>query len=53
MSWYNWLIVTLPFIGVLYMAFHVKRHIRGVPDFLAGGREIAEKLHLSGGSRDA
>ena len=38
MAWYNWLIVAIPFIGVLYMAFHVRKYIRGVPDFLAGGR---------------
>jgi len=39
MTWYNWLIVVIPFIGVLYMAFHVKKYIRGIPDFLAGGRK--------------
>ena len=38
MTWYNWLIVIVPFAGVLYMAFHTRKYIRGVPDFLAGGR---------------
>ena len=36
MTWYNWMIVVIPFIGVLYMAFHVKKHISGIPDFPAG-----------------
>ena len=38
MSWYNWLIVIIPFGFVLYMAYHVRRYARGVSDFLAGGR---------------
>ena len=38
MTWYNWLIVILPFATVLYMAFHTRKYIRGIPDFLAGGR---------------
>ena len=38
LSWYNWLIVIIPFAGVLYMAFHTRKYIRGIPDFLAGGR---------------
>ena len=38
MTWYNWLIVILPLAGVFYMAFHTRKYIRGIPDFLAGGR---------------
>lgn len=38
MSWYNYLIVIIPFAIVLYMAFHTRKYIRGIPDFLAGGR---------------
>ena len=38
MSWYNWLIAIIPFALVLYMAFHTRKYIRGIPDFLAGGR---------------
>ena len=38
LSWYNWLIVIIPFAGVLYMAFHTRKYIRGIPDFLVGGR---------------
>ena len=44
MTWYNWLIVILPFAGVLYMAFHTRKYIRGVSDFLAGGRVCGRYL---------
>ncbi|MBE6371697.1 MAG: sodium:panthothenate symporter [Lentisphaerae bacterium] len=52
MSWYNWLIVVLPFAGVLYMAFHARKYIRSVPDFLAGGR-ICGRYLLAVGSLEA
>ena len=52
MNWYNWLIVILPFAGVLYMAFYVRKYIRSVPDFLAGGR-ICGRYLLSVGSMEA
>ena len=52
MTWYNWLIVVLPLAGVLYMAFHTRKYIRGVPDFLAGGR-ICGRYLLSVGSMEA
>ena len=38
MSWYNWLIVLIPFSFVVGMAFYAKRYIRDVVDFLAAGR---------------
>ena len=44
MSWYNWLIVILPFAGVLYMAFHTRKYIRGISDFLVGGRVCGRYL---------
>ena len=44
MTWYNWLIVILPFAGVLYMAYHTRKYIRSVPDFLAGGRVCGRYL---------
>ena len=44
MTWYNWLIVVLPFAAVLYMAFHTRRYIRSIPDFLAGGRVCGRYL---------
>ncbi|MBO4648838.1 MAG: sodium:panthothenate symporter [Lentisphaeria bacterium] len=52
MTWYNWLIVIVPFAAVLYMAFHSRKYIRGVPDFLAGGR-ICGRYLLSVGSMEA
>ena len=52
LTWYNWLIVVLPFAGVLYMAFHMRKYIRGVPDFLAGGR-ICGRYLLSVGTMEA
>ncbi|MBE6374722.1 MAG: sodium:panthothenate symporter, partial [Lentisphaerae bacterium] len=53
MTWYNWLIVVLPFAGVLYMAFHMRKYIRGVPDFLAGGRICGRYLLSVGGMESA
>ena len=47
--WYNWLIVILPFFFVLYMAFHTRKYIRGIPDFLAGGRLCGRYLLSVGG----
>ena len=44
MTWYNWLIVILPLAGVLYMAFHTRKYIRSIPDFLAGGRVCGRYL---------
>ena len=44
MNWYNWLIVVLPLLGVIYMALHARRYIRSVPDFLAGGRVCGRYL---------
>ena len=38
MSWYNWLIVLIPFLFVVGMAFYAKRYIRDVVDFLSAGR---------------
>ena len=52
LTWYNWLIVILPFSCVLYMAFHVRKYIRSVPDFLAGGR-ICGRYLLSVGTMEA
>jgi len=52
LTWYNWLIVILPFSCVLYMAFHVRKYIRSVPDFLAGGR-ICGRYLLSVGSMES
>ncbi|MBO4491041.1 MAG: sodium:panthothenate symporter [Lentisphaeria bacterium] len=49
MTWYNWLIAIVPFSFVLYMAFHTRKYIRGIPDFLAGGRLCGRYLLSVGG----
>ena len=38
MVWYDWLILILPVCFVMYMGFHTRRYVRGVPDFLSAGR---------------
>jgi Na+/proline symporter len=38
MIWYDWLILVLPVCFVMYMGFHSRRYVRGVPDFLSAGR---------------
>ena len=38
MTWYNWLIVIVPFLFVIGMAFYARRYIRDVVDYLAAGR---------------
>ena len=38
MIWYDWLILILPVCFVMYMGFHTRRYVRGVPDFLSAGR---------------
>ncbi len=52
LSWYNWLIVVLPLAGVLYMAFHTRKYVRGIPDFLVGGR-ICGRYLLAVGDMEA
>lgn len=52
LSWYNWLIVIPPFSAILYMALHMRKSIRSVPDFLAGGG-ICGCCPLSAGSMEA
>ena len=38
MAWYDWLIVIIPFLFVIGMAFYSRRYIRDVVDYLAAGR---------------
>ena len=38
MAWYNWLIVIIPFLFVIGMAFYSRKYIRDVVDYLAAGR---------------
>jgi SSS family solute:Na+ symporter len=34
----DWLLICLPLVGLLFVAIHTKRYMRGVADFLSGGR---------------
>ena len=38
MNWIDWLIVILPVAFVLWIAFHCRKYVRGVVDYLAAGR---------------
>ncbi len=38
MSWIDWLIVILPVSFILWIAFHCRKYVRGVVDYLAAGR---------------
>jgi len=38
MNWYDWCIVLVPLAFVLYMGFYSGKYMKGVVDFLAGGR---------------
>ena len=38
MSWIDWLIVILPIVFVVWIAFFSKRYVKGVVDYLAAGR---------------
>ncbi len=38
LTWYHFLIVALPVLGILWLAFYSRRYSRGVADFLSAGR---------------
>ena len=38
MNWYDWGIVIVPLMFLLYMGFYSGKFMKGVVDFLAGGR---------------
>ena len=38
MHWLDWIILIVPVIFVLSMAFYARKYVRGVADFLAAGR---------------
>ena len=38
MSWIDWLIVIVPIVLVVGLAWYAKRYARGVVDYLAAGR---------------
>lgn len=48
MSWIDWLIVILPIVFVVWIAFFSKRYVKGVVDYLAAGR-VAGRYVISVG----
>jgi solute:Na+ symporter, SSS family len=44
MSWLDWSIVAVPALVVLWFAIRTRRHMRGVPDFLAADRGAGRYL---------
>lgn len=52
MTWFSWLIVILPMLGILWAAFHSKRYVKDVADYLACGR-VAGRYVISVGDMAA
>ena len=52
MTWLSWMIVILPMVGVLWAAFHAKRYVKDVADYLACGR-VAGRYVISVGDMAA
>ena len=52
MHWIDWLIVIVPVAFVVWIAFHSRRYIHGVVDYLAAGR-VAGRYVLTVGSMTA
>ena len=48
-SWYHWLVVVLPVLGVCALAAYTRRYVRSVSDFLVAGRCAGRYVLLSGG----
>ncbi|MBO5667841.1 MAG: hypothetical protein J6S43_01820, partial [Lentisphaeria bacterium] len=38
MSWFDWLIVLVPFAGVLGMGLYTRRYLKDITTFLSAGR---------------
>ena len=38
MHFLDWLLISLPLIGLLFVAYYTNKYVRGVADFLSGGR---------------
>lgn len=52
MHWLDWIILTVPVLFVLSMAFYARRYVRGVADFLAAGR-VAGRYVICVGDMEA
>jgi len=44
MHWIDWLIVMVPLVVVVYIGIRTQRYVKGVADFLAGGRVAGRYL---------
>jgi solute:Na+ symporter, SSS family len=38
MNWIDWTIIGLPLVSLVWVGYYTRRHVRGVADFLSGGR---------------
>ena len=52
MTWLSWLIVIVPMVCILWAAFHSKRYVKDVADYLACGR-VAGRYVISVGDMAA
>ncbi|MDR0932547.1 MAG: hypothetical protein LBM70_05940 [Victivallales bacterium] len=52
MSYLDWLIVAVPLAGIIYLALHSRKYVRGVADFLVAGR-VAGRYVMSIGDLSA
>jgi SSS family solute:Na+ symporter len=44
MHWIDWLIVAVPWAAIFGLALYTRRYVRGVADFMAGGRNAGRYL---------
>lgn len=52
MHWIDWTLVIVPLIGLVWLALHTRQYVRGVADFVAGGR-CAGRYLLTNASGEA
>jgi len=44
MQFLDWLLISIPLIGLFFLAIYIKKYMRGVADFLSGGRMAGRYL---------
>ncbi len=49
MTWFDWLVVIVPMIVIVWVAFYSRRYVRGVVDYLAVGRVAGRYVISVGG----
>jgi len=40
----DWLLISVPLLGLLFVAYYTKKYMRGVADYLSGGRMAGRYL---------